>query len=406
MSDLHLYSKDLGIHGAAFKNDLAKDRKLLLETPELLDAAIAKINALPVDFVLITGDLTKDGEALNHQLVAAKLRLLTQTGKKVFVINGNHDIQNGAARRYSETGEQAVPSVTPAEFAAIYHDDGYGAALARDAHSMSYVVEPVKNLWILAMDSCRHQENRPARTPESAGRFTPETLAWIKQNLDKARAEGKTVIGMMHHGVLEHYQGNCKYYGEYVVENHERVSRMFAAGGMHLVFTGHFHAQDITSSVLPNRWLYDIQTGSLATYPCPYRVISIANQTLTVHSERIPSIASHRRDFQQYARQSSLDASARLATAALNQFRLSQSDSARVVPQIAATYTAHLVGDEVAPTQVIDTRGVSLWGRLIVSTKRSLLYGWQQDLPPADNELAVDLNFLSPPASPATGLHP
>lgn len=396
MSDLHLYSKDLGTHGAAFRKDLAKDRKLLVETPELLDAAIAKINALPVDFVLITGDLTKDGEALNHKLVAAKLRLLTQNGKKVFVINGNHDIRNGVAKRYSEAGEQAVPSVTPAEFAAIYHDDGYGAALARDAHSMSYVAEPVKGLWILAMDSCQHQENKPSMTPETAGKFSPETLAWIKRNLDKARAEGKAVIGMMHHGALEHYQGNRNYYSEYVVADHEKVSRMFAGGGMNLLFTGHFHAQDVTSSLQPNRWLYDIETGSLATYPCPYRVISITNQTLTVHSERIPSIASHRRDFPQYARQSSLDASARLTAAALNKFRLSQSDSAKVVPQIAATYTAHLAGDEVAPTKVIDTRGVSLWGRLIVSTKRSLLYGWQHDLPPADNELAVDLKSGKP----------
>jgi hypothetical protein len=125
MSDLHLYSSTLGTQGTAFQADLLKDRKLLVETPALLDAAIRKINALPVDFVLITGDLTKDGEALNHKIVAEKLRLLTRNGKKVFVINGNHDLRNGAAKRYSATGEQAVPSVTPAEFAAIYREHGY-----------------------------------------------------------------------------------------------------------------------------------------------------------------------------------------------------------------------------------------------------------------------------------------
>jgi len=317
MSDLHVYSSELGTQGAAFQADLMKDRKLLVETPALLDAAIRRINALPVDFVLITGDLTKDGEALNHKLVAEKLRMFSRNGKKVFVINGNHDLRNGAARRYSATGEQAVPSVTPAEFAAIYREHGYGAALARDPHSMSYVVEPVEGLWILALDSCRHQENKPAMDSESSGRFTPQTLAWIKQRLDQARAEGKAVIGMMHHGVLEHYHGNRRNFAEYVIDNHESVSRMFATNGMNLVFTGHFHAQDITSSLQPDRWLYDIETGSLATYPCPYRVITITQQTLTVHSERIPSIASHRDGFPKYARQSSQAASVRLATAAL-----------------------------------------------------------------------------------------
>lgn len=396
MSDLHLYSSALGTQGAAFQRDLMKDRKLLVETPALLDAAIRKINALPVDFVLITGDLTKDGEALNHKIVADKLRLLTRNGKKVFVINGNHDLRNGAARRYSATGEQAVPSVTPAEFAAIYREHGYGAALARDPHSMSYVAEPVDGLWILALDSCRHQDNKPAMAPETTGRFTSETLAWIKQRLDQAKAEGKAVIGMMHHGVLEHYQGNRKYYPEYVVDNHESVSRMFATNGMTLVFTGHFHAQDITSSVQPDRWLYDIETGSLATYPCPYRVITITDQTMTIHSERIPSIASHRGGFPNYARQSSLAASIRLATTALEEYGVSTRDSELVAPQSAAAYTAHLVGDEVAPTQVIDTQGVSLWGRLIMSLKKNLLKGWQQDLPPADNELAVDLKTGRP----------
>lgn len=75
---------------------------------------------------------------------------------------------------------------------------------------------------------------------------------------------------------------------------------------------------------------------------------------------------------------------------------MSSRDCELVVPQFAATYTAHLAGDEVKPTLVIDTRGVSVWGRLIVSTKRGLLKGWQQDLPPADNELAVDLKTGKP----------
>jgi hypothetical protein len=162
------------------------------------------------------------------------------------------------------------------------------------------------------------------------------------------------------------------------------------------VFTGHFHAQDITSSVQPDRWLYDIETGSLATYPCPYRVITISQQTLTVHSERISSIPSHRGGFPDYARQSSLAASVRMATAALKKYYVSTSDCELVAPQSAASLTAHLAGDEVAPIQVIDTQSVGLWGRLIVSLKKNLLKGWQRDLPPADNELAVDLKTGRP----------
>jgi 3',5'-cyclic AMP phosphodiesterase CpdA len=391
MSDLHYHSAALGTNGAAFLNCATNGRKLLLETPELLDAAIERINALPVDFVLIPGDLTKDGEASNHQDVANKLKALAQNGKPVFIINGNHDLQNGRAQRFSETGAHPVPSVTPSEFATHYQDHGYGAALARDTHSLSYVVEPVKGLWIMALDSCRHRENQAAKEPETAGRFSPETLKWIQQNLDKAWSQGKAVIGMMHHGVLEHYQGNRKYYGAYLVKDHESVSRMFSAHGMRLVLSGHYHAQDITASDQKKPWLYDIETGSLATYPCPFRVITISHQVLTVHSERIKSIPSHSIGFTNYARQFLLSSSVHLATVALKKYGLSVKDCALVAPQVAEAYVAHLAGDEVAPAKGINTKGVSLWGRLIISLKKKLVDGWQHDLPPADNELSVDL---------------
>jgi 3',5'-cyclic AMP phosphodiesterase CpdA len=391
LSDLHLHSTELGTNGAAFQNYLTKDRKLLLESSELLDAAIDKINALPVDFVLVPGDLTKDGEALNHKNVAEKLRKLTEAGKPVFIINGNHDVQNRNASRFTEAGAEPVPTVAPTEFAANYQDNGYRAALARDAHSLSYVVEPVNGLWILAMDSCRHRENKPTKKPITAGRFAPETLEWITQMLDKARSEGKAVMGMMHHGLLEHYAGNRKYYGDYVIKDNQAVSRLFSACGLRLVFTGHYHAQDITSSVQNNQWLYDIETGSLATHPCPYRLITISNQTLTVHSERIESIPSHPTGFTNYARLSLLNATVHLGTVALKKYGLSAKDCAIVAPQIAEAYAAHLAGDEVPPAKVITTKGVSLWGKIIISMKKKLLDGWQHDLPPADNELTVDL---------------
>ena len=52
---------------------------------------------------------------------------------------------------------------------------------------------------------------------------------------------------------------------------------MLSTLGVSLVFTGHFHAQDITRRTFDNgrRTLYDIETGSTVTAPCPYRRVAI-----------------------------------------------------------------------------------------------------------------------------------
>lgn len=52
---------------------------------------IPRIKTAKPDLVLITGDLTKDGEQLSHQYVISKLDELRDLGIKTLVIPGNHD---------------------------------------------------------------------------------------------------------------------------------------------------------------------------------------------------------------------------------------------------------------------------------------------------------------------------
>ena len=61
-TDPHYFDGSLGTHGQAFQDYLDKDRKLLRESRELLEEVIGFILKSDADFVLIPGDLTKDGE--------------------------------------------------------------------------------------------------------------------------------------------------------------------------------------------------------------------------------------------------------------------------------------------------------------------------------------------------------
>jgi 3',5'-cyclic AMP phosphodiesterase CpdA len=189
ISDIHLYHPLLGSSGAAFEKTLNSDRKLLLDSIDLLDYASGEIIASGARFVLINGDLTKDGEMANHRIMAQKLKRFTDSGIAVFVVPGNHDINNPDSVSYSGDSVSAIPTISAEEFASIYRDFGFGSALARDADSLSYVAEPIEGLWLLCIDDCRYRENVPGKMEIVSGKISQKTADWIADVLKKRGGE-------------------------------------------------------------------------------------------------------------------------------------------------------------------------------------------------------------------------
>src|SRR6056297_3759987 len=106
-SDPHYYDPSLGTEGEAFQQYLDGDRKLLKESRELLIEALLKISNSDAEFVIVPGDLTKDGTRVSHEMFAAMIRELEDKGKQVYVVPGNHDINNGHS--FAFQGEKKVP---------------------------------------------------------------------------------------------------------------------------------------------------------------------------------------------------------------------------------------------------------------------------------------------------------
>ena len=397
LTDPHYYHPGLGTSGPDFARYIREDRKMLALSDEILEAAASEIQKQPADFILICGDMTKDGERINHLHVAEKIRRLHPTAD-IYVVPGNHDVRNPEAVRYTHEGSKGVETVEPEGFSEIYGAYGYDAAIARDPESLSYVAEPVDGLWLFALDSCLWRKNRAGGHPVVNGRFSDKTLKWLEDMLIQARKNNKAAIAMMHHGLVAHYPGNEKYYGEYVVDHSEAIARLLAAYGVRLVFTGHFHAQDITVKQfedLPNP-VFDIETGSLVTWPCPWREITIsAGQTCTIESRFIKAIDSMPEGFSDYAHNFALEGTVGLARDALEQYHVSEKGMDLLAPQIAEAYLAHLAGDEDKPDTVISAKGTGIMGRVVVFFQKDLVEGWWTDLPPADNRLVIDLESNS-----------
>jgi UDP-2,3-diacylglucosamine pyrophosphatase LpxH len=396
IADLHYIPPDLVLPGSAIQDYLDHDRKMLLQGPEILDAAVAQILAAAPDVVLVPGDLTKDGEEESHLEVAERLRPLLQAGIQVYVVPGNHDVLNGESNRYDGDLVERVPNVGPEAFRTIFADYGYSAPLYEDPDSLSYIVEPVPGLWLFALDSAKWRENIEDDHPVTGGTFYPTTLAWIEQRLIQAIEEDKAVVGFFHHGALAHYDENEKHYPDYLLDAYNYISEMLAAYGMRFVFTGHFHAQDLVyegwyKSGIPNHFMVDIETGSLVTYPVPWRLVQVSGQEMTVTSRRITSIPSRPDDFEAFALDFVTQGTILLANETLTEYGVPVSDQELLSPQIAEAYVTHLQGDEVLPWPIIDTTGISLIGRLVLLAQGGLIEGWYTDLFPADNNIVLDM---------------
>jgi hypothetical protein len=397
IGDPHLYdAAALGAEGEAFAAEIAYDRKMVVESAEIIGEALRRVKSSEVQFLLVPGDLTQEGERVDHERFASLLADVERSGVPVYVLPGNHDVSNPDAAGFGPDGRRPVPGVTPGEFAEIYREFGYGEALRRDPGSLSYLAEPVAGLWLLGIDACRYAENRPGRSPVTGGRLRPESLAWIETTLADALRLGKAVSVFMHHGLVEHFPGQARSFDDYLVEEYPEIGRMLAAYGVRTAFTGHFHAQDAALARFPGGgFLFDVMTGSLVTAPNIRFVTVDRSGNMTIGSEPIadlPSFAAAGRDFGAYAREFVRERIAAIAVREMRKRLVPARDAAALAPRIADAFVANYRGDErFTGGERLPTSGLSLAGRIVVGIQKSKIEGLWDDLEPPDNDLVIDL---------------
>lgn len=407
ISDVHYMDPSLLINdGLAFQTYLAGDRKLLKESVAITKAIIDSLIALKPQILLIPGDLTKDGEKVSHTQLASLLQKLVDNGTKVLVVPGNHDVNNPHALAYDGETSARVTTVSASEFASIYQNMGYGDAIARDANSLSYVAEPVSGLRILAIDAAKYDSNDFERNRcVTSGAIKAESLAWMKTQIADAKKQGKQIFAMMHHGINEHYQGQSVVFGEYVVDNYIEVGNTLMDAGLQVVFTGHYHANDIVKRERNANILLDIETGSTVTWPCPYRYIQYSDDSvLNIETRRIKHIdyaIPDDIDFDVYAKTFVLEGIKNLANSMLPSMGIPSETPgfSMIVDFITETFAAHYAGDETINSTQQATLEVLMASIANMPPTTQALFGivanmWN-DPKPSDNTLRFNLpNFV------------
>lgn len=293
VSDIHYMDPSLlvngGAEGTAFQNYIAQDPKLVQYSDPIFRTVLHQLKMERPDILLVPGDITKDGEKISHQAVARFLDKLSQEGVRVYAMPGNHDINNAKAKKYDGDNDYPVEMTTAADFASIYGKFGYKHAISRDPNSLSYVAQVQPNLRIIAIDASKYEEYGPSGDVAD-GRIKPETLTWVLDQLAQAKQKNITVFAMMHHNLIEHYVGQSQLDPGYVIDDWQNVANTLIEAGLEIIFTGHYHANDISSYTYNGKKLFDIQTGSLVTAPIPYRIVNLEKNTLSISSRHVESI--------------------------------------------------------------------------------------------------------------------
>ncbi len=225
-------------------------------------------------FVLIPGDMADNGRTRpeDHRAVAAKLQKFEEeTGKPVYVINGNHDASVESNTTYDL-------------FKEIYHNFGYDEALAVRDDDCSYTADLSEKYRLIALDS-----NHPTASTEDG--ITNKKLNWVKKQAEQCEKDGKYPILMMHHNLLDHLPIQRIISRNFIIKNHFITAQRFADWGIKTVFTGHEHCNDATSytSALGNK-IYDFTTTSLTMFPLQYRFFTFTDDEIKYENKTVDTI--------------------------------------------------------------------------------------------------------------------
>ncbi|MGB8700612.1 MAG: metallophosphoesterase [Thermosynechococcaceae cyanobacterium] len=283
------------------------------------------LSQLDLDFLLIPGDLTQHGEPENHAWLAQRL---AQLPFPVYVIPGNHDVP---------VPEPDGTSIGWRDFPSYYRKCGY-----ETGDDLYYAVSPVPGVQLIALNSNQFDVNG-----RQIGSVDAAQLQWLEQTLEQSKAD--LVLAMIHHNVLEHLPDQtCHPIGRrYMLANAAALLEILQAAKVQFVFTGHLHVQDIAYC----DGLLDITTGSLVSYPHPYRIVRLRHNAtgqpeLTIESHRVRALPDWP-TLQDYSRQWMGDRSVPFITYLLTHppLNLSPQDAAEIVPHLKYFWATIADGD-------------------------------------------------------------
>lgn len=162
----------------------------------------------------------------------------------------------------------------------------------------SYLVEPLKGIWFLAIDANAYVPNEklsglPNNPHDFSGAnigynnvliYKKHLIEWVKKVSAEAKQKGKTLIAFSHYPMIDFNDDASPELRTLFGSNkmqlsrvpNEEVAQIFADAGIQVHFGGHMHINDTgVRTTAKGNTLFNIQTPSLAAYMPAYKILTI-----------------------------------------------------------------------------------------------------------------------------------
>ncbi len=280
VTDTHYFEPSLGASGKAFDEYMKREQYYMAESSDIVKSVFADIaNDKETEYVIIPGDLSKNGEIESHKSFIKELYKLRDAGKKIFVITAGHDY-NEKSRAFVNDECIEVEGTPFGMLPELYKDFGYSQALAVDEQSLSYVAEIYEGLRLLAIN-CDGEGNPKGMVDE-------RLAEWMKIQLDDAKNVCCEVIAICHYPIIPSVPV-FDLVGDAKLKNWRETASFLADNGVKLVLTGHMHIQSINKFTSEKgNTLVDVCTSCLTGSPAKYRKISFDGVKIDVKSIDVP----------------------------------------------------------------------------------------------------------------------
>lgn len=166
---------------------------------------------------------------------------------------------------------------------------------------LSYVVEPIDGIWLLAIDGNTYLPKDENGNPKDPGNFHGASVGynsvlsgkkhlidWVKKISQEAEKNNKVLVAFTHYPMLDFNDNASDDIKNLLGKNKwqldrlptDKVAEVFADAGLRLHFAGHMHINDTGVRKFENgKMLVNIQVPSLAAYLPGYKILKVSSQT-------------------------------------------------------------------------------------------------------------------------------
>lgn len=299
------------LRGTDYEDALMAATKVLPENSIINAKAIKMMESSDMDYLVVTGDLTFDGEIQAHIELANLLRRLQNRLREknpdfqVFVIPGNHDMYNISTNYYKDDGirkttthlttrkditkiysslgypdltdaeiEEYYDSITVNERSGVYYDhlpyDGnYVNSTTAATVSIKWQYQEMaesasisgdtdyQNGYITYVATLKDENAIVAIDEEISdaevfhyvgGKLYQSSIDFLNGEKEAGTFNGRHIYGILHHNAVPHFKQEDSLLKDFPLYGWRESLDFFTNLGIDFVFSGHMHSNDIATA--------------------------------------------------------------------------------------------------------------------------------------------------------------